>query len=382
MDVLIHIGLLVLCIVGLYFACEWFLNAVEWLGARLNLGSTAVGSILAAIGTAMPESIITLMALLFGSHAAREGLAVGSALGGPLVVSTVASAAAGITLILNRRRLAREATADGQAARAARQAQGHDTNGPALGSPLVPEFAEDDLYPAHPLENGAVVLSKTEHERIGLAQKWFIATFVFTTILGMVAFPGKSWLGIVLFVVYALYFRAELKGEDEAASDEGLDALRFQPKAAKPAMWAIVTQIAVCLVVMLVASETFVKQVEWAGEAMGIAPIVVALLLCPVATELPETLNAIIWARQGKARLALANVAGSMIIQGTIPAGLAMLGSPWMFDMPAILASAAIIGVAIYLWAIYRKARVSPWALVGAFGFYVAFAIGLLATSL
>jgi len=43
-----------------------------------------------------------------------------------------------------------------------------------------------------------------------------------------------------------------------------------------------------------------------------------ALLLSPIATELPETLNAIIWVRQGKHRLALANISGAMMIQATV----------------------------------------------------------------
>ena len=50
----------------------------------------------------------------------------------------------------------------------------------------------------------------------------------------------------------------------------------------------------------------------------------VALLLSPVATELPETLNAWIWVRQGKERLALANISGAMMIQATIPTALGL----------------------------------------------------------
>ncbi|HNC05350.1 MAG TPA: hypothetical protein PLS38_03490, partial [Solirubrobacterales bacterium] len=43
-----------------------FTNAIEWLGHKLNLGEGAVGSILAAVGTAMPETLIPIVAIIGG----------------------------------------------------------------------------------------------------------------------------------------------------------------------------------------------------------------------------------------------------------------------------------------------------------------------------
>ena len=50
-----------------------FTNAVEWIGHRLGLGEGAVGSVLAAVGTAMPETLIAIVALLD----ATEGVGTG-----------------------------------------------------------------------------------------------------------------------------------------------------------------------------------------------------------------------------------------------------------------------------------------------------------------
>ena len=47
-----------------------FTNAIEWLGHKLNLGEGAVGSILAAVGTAMPETLIPIVAII-GSASRR-----------------------------------------------------------------------------------------------------------------------------------------------------------------------------------------------------------------------------------------------------------------------------------------------------------------------
>ncbi|MCL2471613.1 MAG: hypothetical protein FWF25_07725, partial [Propionibacteriaceae bacterium] len=60
---MIHVLLLIVCVVAIYLSCEWFVNAVEWLGQRLRIGAMAVGTVLAAIGTALPESVVTLVAV-------------------------------------------------------------------------------------------------------------------------------------------------------------------------------------------------------------------------------------------------------------------------------------------------------------------------------
>ena len=92
------------CAVAIYVACEWFVNAVEWLGGRLEVGPVAVGTILAAAGTALPESVVTLVAVLFGSHEHGNDIAVGAAMGGPLVVGTIAYGVTGGMLIWRKRR--------------------------------------------------------------------------------------------------------------------------------------------------------------------------------------------------------------------------------------------------------------------------------------
>src|ERR1700680_284331 len=71
---------------AIYFACEFFVNGVEWLGRKLGGGGTATGTILAAFGTALPGS------------AAR---------GGPLVLATLCYAVVGFAMLWNHGRLGR-----------------------------------------------------------------------------------------------------------------------------------------------------------------------------------------------------------------------------------------------------------------------------------
>jgi cation:H+ antiporter len=96
----LHVVTLLACAVTIYFACEWFINAIEWLGVELKVGPLAVGTVLAAVGTALPESIVTLVAALFGSPARGDDIAVGAAMGGPLVVGTIAYGVTGAMLFV------------------------------------------------------------------------------------------------------------------------------------------------------------------------------------------------------------------------------------------------------------------------------------------
>ncbi|WP_201312866.1 sodium:calcium antiporter [Dyella sp. EPa41] len=320
---------------AIYLACEYFVNGVEWFGQKLNLGATATGTILAAFGTALPESAVTFVAVILGKTPEQKDIGVGAALGGPLVLATIAYAIVGVALWMNRRRLQRA----------------------------------DNLV-------------RVEHARLSRDQAWFLAIFVVKCSLGLIAFAFKPWLGVLFLAAYALYVWRELKSDDTAPEEEVLEPLKLQPKAANPSLWWVSAQTVLALVVIAIASHTFVKQIEAIGVALQLSPHLVALVLSPVATELPETMNALIWVRQGKERLALANISGAMMIQATIPSSLALFATPWLFDAPLMVAG-VLTGVAIvYLWWLFRRGRVDARWLVpvgllyGVFAGYIAWHFG------
>ena len=183
----------------------------------------------------------------------------------------------------------------------------------------------------------------------------------------------------MFFGVYVLYFLRELRGDGdgEQASDEGLEPLRLQRHRARPSTLAVTAQTLLTLVVIFAASQLFVQQLEWAGPALGLPSAVVALLLSPIATELPEIMNAIIWVRQGKLQLALANISGAMMIQATVPSGIGVLLTAWRFDTPLVLAGVATIASVVFLLTVLRAGRLTAGRLAAAAGFYLAFAVAL-----
>lgn len=325
---LLTLSLFFLSAAIIYLACEYFVNGVEWVGHRMALGATATGTVLAAFGTALPESAVTFMAVVFGNTPEQKDIGVGAAMGGPLVLATVAYAVVGLALWRNRRA-------------------------------------------AHV---GASIPIKVDQRRLARDQGWFMGIFVFKVALGLLAFAWKPWLGILFLAVYALYVKRELSHDDDSIEQDDLEPLKLRPRDPDPSMaWACVQSV-LAVVVIAAASRVFVQQIETLGVAMGISAHLAALLLAPVATELPEILNALIWVRQGKERLALANISGAMMIQATIPSALGIFMTPWLLDAPLQAAGLFTLASIMLLWLRLRGGTMTVAALASVGGLYVAFA--------
>ena len=96
MDVLI----LAIAFVVILFGAELFTNGIEWFGRKLELAEGAVGSVLAAVGTALPETMIPIIAILMGGGSeASHGVGIGAILGAPFMLSTLAMFVTGVAVI-------------------------------------------------------------------------------------------------------------------------------------------------------------------------------------------------------------------------------------------------------------------------------------------
>jgi cation:H+ antiporter len=377
-----HFVLLIVCAVAIYLSCEWFVNAVEWLGKRLNVGKMAVGTILAAFGTALPESVVTLVAVTTGGTPQAKDIGVGAAMGGPLALATVAYATTGVALLFKNRQRHRDRALAQTLAGPASNVSAMD-KGRGDGAVLLQAVSDQRPPGLHAPGRHRRLTDPAEAARLAKDQRWFLAVFVFKVALGLVAFAFKPWLGLLFFATYAVYFWREMRGGEEGADggqddDDELEPLKLQPGAASPAAWAVAVQTLATLAVIFFASQLFVHQLDAVGPMIGLPAAVTALLLSPIATELPEIMNAIIWVRQGKTKLALANISGAMMIQATVPSGLGLLFTPWKFDGALIWAGAMTMAAIVYLLATLRFSRLTPARLAWAGALYVVFALGLI----
>src|SRR5256885_14112955 len=84
-DIALIVGAFVLILVG----AEVFTNGVEWLRLKLRISEGATGSILAGLGTATPETLIPVGALLFPSTSESDANGVGPGRGAPVLARAV-----------------------------------------------------------------------------------------------------------------------------------------------------------------------------------------------------------------------------------------------------------------------------------------------------
>lgn len=288
-----------------------FTNAVEWAGQRLNLGHAAVGSILAAVATALPESVIPVIAII-SAETQQVPIAIGAIIGAPFLLGTLAMLLVGGSAIGFRHRREQR----------------------ALLSLNVPTTVRDLAV--------------------------FLAFMGVALILGVIGFHPLNVAAAIVFVAaYGVYVWLTLAKGGGSEEGEELHSLYFDPtKRDPPRNLQIVLQVIVGLALIIYGGHLFVTQIEHIANTLGISALVLALVLAPLASELPEKANSFIWVRRGKDALALGNISGAMVFQSMLPVAVGLAFTNWQLTTAAaVAAGAALLGGALALTAIQRFSR-------------------------
>jgi cation:H+ antiporter len=307
---------------GAYF----FTNAIEWAGHRLQLGEGAVGSLLAAVGTALPESIIPVIALITGGKA--DDIATGAILGAPFMLATIAMALVGVSAFAFRNRRTHGATLQLHTATVVRD----------LG--------------------------------------FFLALFAIALALGLGApAPLRIAAAVAFIVAYGVYVRLTLTGGSEVQHGASLNPLYLDTsRGDPPGNGAIVLQLLVALGAIVGGSHLFVDELLHVADSVGVSALVLALVLAPLATELPEKANSFLWTREGKDTLALGNITGAMVFQSTLPVALGLALTDWTLSGPSFVAAAlALVGGALALVLLRFRSRFELPAILAWIVLYVIF---------
>ena len=332
---LVHAAILALSFAIILLGSELFTNGVEWAGHRLGIAEAAVGSLLAAVGTALPETFVPAVALLTGreSPEAHSAVGVGAIVGAPLMLSTVALFVMGTAALAFRRRRGR------------------------IALRVVREDARRDL---------AV----------------FFLIFLLLVIAGTIELGPvlRHILAIALLAVYAGYsiVMLRLKRADDAEVEHGLyfESI-FRGKPFEPRAWTTLAQVVVGVGAILFGAIEFVDQLILFSAHAHLNPGVLSLILSPLATELPEKYNSVIWIRRKKDHLALANITGAMVFQSCIPVALGLALSPWHLTGPEMLAGAiTLVSSAILFFNLRDSELGTPTLAIGGVA-YAIFLIGL-----
>jgi cation:H+ antiporter len=213
---------------------------------------------------------------------------------------------------------------------------------------------------------------------------FFLVFFALGVGAGFVPLPFflKVVLAVVLVVAYGLYVWRTIRSGGESI-EEPPERLAVWRASSEAPMWAVAAQLLGTVAAMGAGAHFFVTAVEHLSEAAGLPAGLIALVLAPLATELPEKFNSVIWLRGNKDTLALGNITGAMVFQSTIPVALGLAFTSWSLDpLNALAAALALIGGAFLYFLVRRKEPIeSEYLLVGG-ALYAVFLVVALVTIL
>jgi len=326
LDILILFGSLFLIMIS----CEFFTNGIEWFGKKLGVGEGVIGSIFAAVGTALPESSVSIVAIVKGTESGHE-IGMGAILGAPFMLSTLAFFVCGLSAtvlhLMKRRNM---------------------------------EMLVD-------------------HKVIGRDIRYFILIYLFAALSPMFKrfFIIRHLVAITLVLLYLDYIRRMFSERGDIVGE--LHPLYLDRVRNEPRMWRVVVQVLVSLSGIVIGARYFVNSVEDISMLMGISPMILSIIIAPIATELPEMMNSVIWILKGKDTLALGNIIGAMTFQGSLLIAIGIWFTSWDIGMTGMVTiSIALLSSSLVLISMRRKGYLSPWALLMGGGFYLVFVSYLL----
>ncbi len=297
-------------LIAILIAAEIFTNALEHLGQRLKISEGVTGSLFAAVGTAMPETMVPVLAIVAGTDdvAVNHAIGVGAIIGAPLMLGTLA-----FFLM-------------GAAALGARGFRG--------------EVAPEPTGTKRDLD-------------------FFLVAFL---LAGLGLLPPTEWpfsgvvrggLAIALVLLYLYYVVLTLRSSAQLV-EEGHGTLAdrdmFLCRLGLPdSMPVVIGQILLGFALLVGGAKAFIHAVEQLSGLLAISALILSLLIIPVATELPEKVNSILWIRRRKDTLAVGNLTGAMVFQSTLLPALGLLSTPWQAEAPVVIAIALTMASALWL---------------------------------
>lgn len=302
-------------------SADYFTNGVEWLGRALGLKPSAVGTLLAALGTALPETLVPVMAILFGNGNGADGVGLGAILGAPFMLSTLGFLVLGVGLWWFRR--------------------------PEMTATADARSVQRDLT-------------------------FFLGSFGTALIATRLPPSIRMIVAAGMVLAYMIFARAVIRG-GRAAEAQSPSVLLHLWQHPKPPLWAVLLQVIMALAGLVVGAHYFVEAVIGLARVWQVSGFLLSVILTPVATELPEVLNSVIWLRRRADTLAFGNVTGAMAFQSSLVPALGMWLTPWKFSSLELAIGIISMGATLWLLVSLRRERLSARPLMAAGLFYFLF---------
>ncbi|HMK55861.1 MAG TPA: sodium:calcium antiporter [Dissulfurispiraceae bacterium] len=334
--------LLLVSLAMILASAEIFTNGIEVFGNKLALSQAVVGSILAAVGTALPETILPFVAILFHGGDAGRHIGVGAILGAPFMLATLAFFLVGVSVCISY-------------------------------------LAKRRKFELH-----------VELHNIKRDLTFFILMYGAAISLPLLFHGGRLIIAAGLIVAYFFYAYLTFRGEsgciahsEELYFAKLLDLVRRSPddtvSASGPGIAISLLQIFFSLGVMVGGAHFFVSGLERLSLSWSLSPLLFALLVAPVATELPEKFNSVSWTLKGRDSLAMGNITGAMVFQSTFPVSLGLVFTDWTISGLALFSAIlALISSSLLLADIIVRKKLSPYTVMMGGLLYVIYTIAIL----
>lgn len=323
------IAFLLISLGVILLAAELFVNGVEWLGELFDLSEGAVGSVLAAVGTALPETIIPLIALLFNKGTEGHEVGIGAILGAPLMLSTLAMFVTGIALIAFRKKR-------------------------TAGTNVVADYS-------------------TMSRDLG----FFIIVFTAAVLAGTIPPELRHWqLMIGGFMVFSyIWYVYEMLTQERDISDEcEIPTCYFARNHDRPPLYRVLIQVVLALALIVLGANLFVDSIKEIAALYGINAFILSIIIAPIATELPEKFNSVIWISRGKDTLALGNITGAMVFQSSLIPAMGIFLTNWQLSSSALVSAILAVSAAglLFIELVTKKHISAPMLLISGV-FYLVF---------
>jgi len=322
---------LAIMLVVILVAAELFTNALEHLGERLKISEGVTGSLFAAVGTALPETLVPLIAIVGGTsdRAVNEEIGVGAILGAPLMLSTLSTFLMTLAVLRSR----------------------------GVGGRVAPErsgFTRDLNYFLFAFLLAAAAMYVPHEQRI-----------------------VRALFSVALVGVYVAYvvatFRASNDLVDAGHGTEAPGKMMLARLGVPTNLATIAVQLLIAVALLVWGAEGFIHGVRGVSAVVGVSPLLLSLLIIPIATELPEKVNSILWIRRGKDTLAFGNITGAMVFQGTLLPAIGILLTPWTPRIEVLTGIVITLVAAAWLRLNARQRGAPVWALLVCGALYAAY---------
>ncbi len=272
---------LVLGFVLLIKGADWFVDGAAGIAARFGIPQLVIGLTIVAMGTSAPEAAVSITAAKTGNAGITIGNVVGSNIMNILVIL-------GITAVIT---------------------------------------------------NIAVQKSTVEYE----IPFMLIITGILL-VLGMTGSQIVFWEGIVLWVLFLIYFVYLFKMAKKGNGNEGEEEEKSR------ALWLQIILLIVGAAGIILGADLTVDNASKIASALGMDDRLIGLTIVAFGTSLPELVTSVTAARKGKADIAIGNIVGSNIFNILFVVGTTALITPVAFKGSFMIDSVVAIAAGVMLW--------------------------------